>query len=339
MKTPFISIVVPMYNSQETIGSCLDSLIKMHYPKKRLEIIIIDDHSIDNSFGIVSNFIKNHKEIKIKLIKQKKGKKGPAAARNLGIKHSKGEFIASTDSDEIMFPNWLNELLPYFSNANTAAVGALLIEKHPLDKGISPKIQSILINPTDKPSTVAAGNVIYRKKILQEAGMFNEFCKFNDLDVDLHYRMQEKGFNLIPVQEYLGQHKQRHSLKAFYKRMKGFGAAGIIISFFNFKSALKNKFKNQQPVLYYFGFFLCLLLYSILLITSIFLNIKITYLLILIGFAIIICSSLISASLAIKRTKSRIKYLPITSFYVLTKIIGLTYGVFYGVFYYLRRKK
>jgi len=239
----------------------------------------------------------------------------------------------------MMFSNWLNELLPSFSNNKTAAVGALLIEKHPLDKGLSPKIQSIIINPADKPSTVAAGNVIYRKEILHEMNGFNEFCVFNDLDVDLHYRMQEKGFELIAVQKYLGQHKQRHSIKAFYNRLKGFGAAGIIMSFFNFKEASKSKFKNQRGILQYFVLFAALIAYIAFLAIILFIDPKIALSALIgaLGFLGII--SLIWAFVRIKQTNSNILHLPLTAFYIFVKLIAIIHGVFYGLFYYLQRKK
>ena len=336
MSKPFVSVVVPMYNSQETIESCLDSLVKLDYPKSRYEIIIVDDHSTDDSVNIVKSFVYAHDNIR--LLKQKIGKKGPAAARNLGIKQAKGEFIASTDSDEIMFSNWLNELLPYFSDSNIAAVGALLKESHPLDSGISPKIQSILIDPREKPSTVAAGNVIYRKKILQELERFNEFCVFNDLDVDLHYRLQEKGFELIAVQKYLGQHRQRHSLKAFYNRMKGFGAAGVIISFLNAKKAFSN-FKDKGGIISYLGLFAILTLSLVAIISFLFINPKISFFILIAYLIALTLYSCFNVALCLKRTKSSVLFLPVVSAYIFIKMIAIIQGVFYGLFYYVKGRR
>ena len=333
---PFVSIVVPMYNSQATIESCLDSLINLDYPENRYEMIIVDDHSTDSSVKIVKDF--THVHDRIRLLRQREGKKGPAAARNLGIRHAKGDFIASTDSDEIMFPDWLNKLLPHFSDSKVAAVGALLREKHPLDSGFSTRIQSILIDPKAKPGKVAAGNVIYRKKILEEVGLFNEFCVFNDLDVDLHYRMQERGFNLVSIQKYLGQHKQRHSLGAFYGRMKGFGAAGLIISLFNSKKAFSD-FENKKGIVDYLLLFSFLNLAALVMMVLLILKSSAAFFLLISLLLALMSLSLLNAFSSIKRVKSSLLLLPFVSFYTFAKMVAIIHGVFYGFFYYILRKR
>jgi|GEM_PF-7070762 len=337
MKRPFVSIVIPVYNSQETIESCLNSLLNLNYPKDRYEIILVDDHSTDKSARIVSSFSSINKNIRF--FRQKKGKKGPAAARNLGIRKARGEFIASTDADESMFPDWLNKLMPYFSNQKIGAVGALLVEKHYLDSGLAPKIQSILIDPAAKPGIVAAGNVIYRKSALSKAGYFNEFCTFNDLDVDLHSRIRENGYILRPIRKYLGQHKQRHTLSAFYKRMFGFGAAGLIMAFFNFKKAFENRFKNHKGVLHYSALFTLLIAYPITLIASLFFNVNLFCLLIFIALFLMMFYSIAESILHLRRTKSTMLYFPILSFYVFVKLMAIIQGTIYGFFYYIKNKK
>jgi glycosyltransferase involved in cell wall biosynthesis len=337
MKEPFVSVVVPMYNSQETIESCLDSLVNLDYPKDKYEIIVVDDHSTDDSLDIVKSFAYANENIW--LLRQGKGKKGPASARNQGIRRAKGEFIASTDADETKFPNWLNECLPYFSNPKIAAVGTLVIEKHILDSGISPKIQSIIINPAAIPAVVRAGATVYRKEALKEVGYFNEFCTFNDLDVDLHNRLLRQGYDLKLLKEYFGQHKQRHSIKAFYNRMKGFGAAGLIMSFFNFREAFKNKFKNQKWILQYSLLFAALLAYLTFLAISLFIDPKITLLVLIWAFGFLVLLSSLWALIRITETNSSVFYFPLISFYIFIKMIAIIQGVFYGLFYYAKRKK
>ena len=86
-----VSVIVPVYNAEDYIEKCLDSLINQSL--KDIEIIVVDDGSTDDTYKVVSKY----KE-KIKLIKQKNG--GVASARNKGLSVAEGEYIAFVDSDD-----------------------------------------------------------------------------------------------------------------------------------------------------------------------------------------------------------------------------------------------
>ena len=79
MKTPLVSIIIPVYNTGESCIELLKCLYKSTY--KNIEIICIDDGSTDDSYKVISDFIKNRKNIILK--KQKNA--GASAARNAGL--------------------------------------------------------------------------------------------------------------------------------------------------------------------------------------------------------------------------------------------------------------
>ncbi len=89
------SVVCPVYNSEEFISETLESILSQTYPA--VEILIIDDGSVDNTIRVVQE-IEKKSEVPITLIKGKHA--GPGAARNLGIKASESEWIAFIDSDD-----------------------------------------------------------------------------------------------------------------------------------------------------------------------------------------------------------------------------------------------
>lgn len=89
-----ISIVVSIYNSEEYLEECINSIINQTY--KNLEIILIDDGSTDNSIKIAKMYELLDKRIKLLIQKNS----GVSAARNLGIKNSTGEFLTFVDSDD-----------------------------------------------------------------------------------------------------------------------------------------------------------------------------------------------------------------------------------------------
>jgi len=118
-----ISLYIPTFNSENTIKRCLQSVLNQKL--KPDEILIIDNNSTDNTIKLVSD-IKTKSKIPIIIIFQKK--KGLGNARNLGVKNSKYNYIASVDSDCVANKNWLKELTKEFNNPNVAGVCGNLIE-------------------------------------------------------------------------------------------------------------------------------------------------------------------------------------------------------------------
>ena len=101
---PFISILMPTLNSGKKIKTCLDSIAKQEYPRDKIEVIIVDGGSKDNTLEIAKNYSF------VKIFETKLS--GPEAGRAISLKKSKGEFIAIIDSDNFL-PNkkWLQEMI------------------------------------------------------------------------------------------------------------------------------------------------------------------------------------------------------------------------------------
>ena len=89
-----VSIIIPCYNSAKTLKKCLDSIINQTY--KNIEIILVDDFSIDNTVEIIKDYAKSNSNIKFFL----SDKKGVSNARNLGLKEATGDYIQFVDSDD-----------------------------------------------------------------------------------------------------------------------------------------------------------------------------------------------------------------------------------------------
>jgi glycosyltransferase involved in cell wall biosynthesis len=96
--SPLISVIIPAYNAERFIGQTLNSVLAQTY--QNLEVIVVNDGSIDHTAEIVKEFIE--KDSRVTLLQQPNS--GVAAARNLGIRYSTGEFIAPIDSDDIWYP-------------------------------------------------------------------------------------------------------------------------------------------------------------------------------------------------------------------------------------------
>lgn len=96
-----ISIVVPAYNAEVHIRACLDSLLALDYPKNRLEILVVDNGSTDQTLPIIKTYPVGW------LIEEQRGS---AAARNSAVRLARGEIIAFTDADCVVDVNWAKEI-------------------------------------------------------------------------------------------------------------------------------------------------------------------------------------------------------------------------------------
>lgn len=89
-----VSVIVPVYNVEQYLEKCIDSIINQTY--KNLEIILIDDGSTDSSGKICDSYAARDKRIKV--IHQENG--GLAVVRNIGVSAASGEYIMFVDSDD-----------------------------------------------------------------------------------------------------------------------------------------------------------------------------------------------------------------------------------------------
>jgi len=97
--SPSISVIIPVYNRENLVTSCIESILKQTYEHR--EIIVVDDGSTDNTLNVVKQYQND-----IKIIHIKNG--GSSAARNAGLNHASGDYIAYIDSDDTWHPDKLS---------------------------------------------------------------------------------------------------------------------------------------------------------------------------------------------------------------------------------------
>lgn len=105
-----LSIIVPIYNSEDYLDNCISSLVNQTY--KNTEIILIDDGSTDSSYEICKKFAADDK--RIRLLQKNNG--GPASAKNLGLEFAKGDYITFVDSDDEVNLETYEQNLSFFEN-------------------------------------------------------------------------------------------------------------------------------------------------------------------------------------------------------------------------------
>lgn len=133
MAFPLISIIVPVYNTEQYLTECLDSITCQTY--KKLEIVVVDDASTDGSSRIIAEF--QQKDNRIKYFKHEKNG-GICKARNTGLKHATGKFIAWCDSDDVLHPQFIEYLHQVLTREDTDFVECQSISDYKFNKDILP---------------------------------------------------------------------------------------------------------------------------------------------------------------------------------------------------------
>ena len=99
-----ISFIIPIYNAEQYLAQCIESIIAQRGAYS-LEIILIDDESTDNSLAIAQAYAGKDSRV----IVLTHAHAGQSAARNLGLHHAKGEYIAFVDADDYLAPDWCQQ--------------------------------------------------------------------------------------------------------------------------------------------------------------------------------------------------------------------------------------
>ena len=169
MNEVLVSVVIPVYNSEQYITECIDSALTQTY--QNIEIIIVDDGSTDNTVNIISEY---NNEL-IKLFHQKNA--GSGAARNHGIEQASGTWIAFLDADDIWLPDKLQKQLEHCSDLDWSHTDLYLhgdvYPRHTKTTELTPKHSGFILKNLLVENSIGTSSVIIKKEILQKLGAFN----------------------------------------------------------------------------------------------------------------------------------------------------------------------
>jgi GT2 family glycosyltransferase len=220
---PRISVIVCTYNGSATLHDCLDGLGKLQYP--HYEVILVDDGSHDQSAAIA-------REFGARVISTEN--RGLSAARNTGLEAATGEIVVYIDDDAYPDPDWLTYLAATFRRASHAAVGGPNLA--PATDG---SIAECVVNAPGGPvhvllsDTVAEHipgcNMAFRKECLQAIGGFDTQFRAAGDDVDVCWRIQQRGWTIGFSPAAMVWHHRRNSLRAYWKQQQGYGKAEALL--------------------------------------------------------------------------------------------------------------
>lgn len=220
---PRVSVVVCSYNGASTIRDCCEGLLKLKYPD--FEVIIVDDGSVDATSAIASEY--NFKVIRTE-------NRGLSNARNTGLKAATGEIVAYIDDDAYPDPHWLTYLASTFLNTNYVGVGGPNITP-PDDGPIAACVANSPGNPThillsdQEAEHIPGCNMAFRKTALEAIGGFDPQFRVAGDDVDVCWRLRQRGWSLGFNPAAMVWHHRRNSIRAYMKQQLGYSRAEAML--------------------------------------------------------------------------------------------------------------
>jgi cellulose synthase/poly-beta-1,6-N-acetylglucosamine synthase-like glycosyltransferase len=253
---PVISIIIPARNEEKYITRCLAGIRKLNYPQDKIEIILVDNNSTDNTVKIAENF----QPIKILQIEGKISR-----LRNEGGRMASAKILAFLDADCIPEKDWLKKSINILKDDNNIKVVSAILSLE--NRDTSPWIEKYWIdylragyvNKINFVETISSFCFVVDKDTMEKIGWFNEKLSTCE-DSDLGYRISQSGFNLCVSRNietvHLGNAK---TVKQFYLRQVWQGGSNLK-NFFSHKFLLSELPSILIPAFFLFFFLLSVIL-------------------------------------------------------------------------------
>ena len=205
---------------------CLASLETLNYPN--YEVVVVNDGSTDRTREIAERYAY------IRLINQEN--QGLSAARNVGLEAATGEIIAYTDCDCMADPDWLTHLVARFLSSDFGAVGGPNLP--PPDSSlvancvaVSPGAPTHVLLDDEVAEHIPGCNMAFRREALEAINGFDPVFRAAGDDVDLCWRLQNKGYTIGFSAAAVVWHFRRNTVRDYIKQQQGYGKAEALLFF------------------------------------------------------------------------------------------------------------
>ena len=198
---PLISIIVPIYNVEDCVKECVDSILAQSY--KNIEVILVDDGSQDKSGAICDEYVKKDKRVKV--IHKKNG--GLSSARNAGIEKMNGTFVNFVDGDDALRSNCIEKLYEDIirEKADISVCGFTRFDENGEStcseadySGVVSGRETMTLLLQEKIYPSAWGK-LYKKSIFKKL-RYNKQCKYGE-DLDAIIRILDEKLKIVFSQE------------------------------------------------------------------------------------------------------------------------------------------
>jgi glycosyltransferase involved in cell wall biosynthesis len=230
MPVPLVTIVIPCRNEQDWIGLCLDSVLQNDYAKERLEVLVVDGMSTDDTRSALQPYLEQHSFIRL----LDNPKRTTPAALNVGIAAANGDIIMRMDAHYEYPTNYISRLVQWLQESGADNVGGLLRMDPATDSATSQAIAVAVTHPfgignahyrlgVSKPrlvDTVPFG--CYRREVFDRIGKFDEALLRNQ-DLEFNLRLQKRGGKILLVPDVVIRGRGRDSLRKLVRLYYQYG--------------------------------------------------------------------------------------------------------------------
>lgn len=289
-KCPFVSILVPAHNEEKVIYKTVRALLLLNYPKDKMELIVINDNSNDNTAEELKKAKKEFPNYNFTIITTDSvtGGKGKSNALNLGYKKAKGEYIAVYDADNTTEKNALKYLITRIHNDKTlgAVIGKFRTRNR--DRNILTKFINIETLSFQwmaqagrwnlfKLCTIPGTNFVIKKSILKRLGGWDE--KAISEDTEISFRIYKIGYKIAFMPLAVTWEQEPETIKVWFKQRTRWAKGNIyVLNKYLIKIFKEKPSKILFDVIYfflvYFLFLSSVLISDGIFILSIFTNLK-----------------------------------------------------------------
>jgi cellulose synthase/poly-beta-1,6-N-acetylglucosamine synthase-like glycosyltransferase len=288
---PSVSILIPAHNEEKVIGKTVMSMLSLNYPEDKLEVIVINDNSSDNTGKILEEIKKTYGKGRLKVITTDKitGGKGKSNALNIGYKNSRGEFIAVYDADNT--PEKLALRYLVYAITNSRELGAVIGKFRTRNKSKNLLTRFINIETLSfqwmaqagrwqlfRLCTIPGTNFIIRKSIVEALGGWDIHAIAEDTEIS--FRIYKMGYRIGFMPLAVTWEQEPEKLRVWFKQRTRWAKGNVYVLVKYIRNIFREKTKSVLFDLYYFFsvyfFFLSSVIISdIIFILGLFTNIKI----------------------------------------------------------------
>lgn len=250
-----ISVVIPAYNRKERLKLCLESLFGQDYPQDGFEIIVVDDGSTDGTIQMLEELSFSHHNLRY----FSQTHKGPAAARNLGVKEARAEIIGFTDNDCILKDDWARKMIEAHRLEHDASAigGATVVDRRNIKALVSQSLSdgAIKINRNGKAETVffPTCNVSFKRSYLN-GERFNElFLLPAGEDLEFFWRLHKKGFRFADRNDAEIFHNCPSDFISFLRQAYRYGRGNYLVQHIHKDHPLLKELKTESNLSFWAG--------------------------------------------------------------------------------------